>query len=385
MNETQKSRTLSPSLDATAELEKLRAQIDAVDRAILAQLNARAHLAQAVGEVKRSAGVPVYSAGRERDVLARLEAENAGPFPAAGVASVYCEIIAACRSLEAPLRVAFLGPEGTHSHAAARQQFGESAALEAVDSIAAIFAAVERGRADLGIVPVENSTEGVVTQTFDAFVDSDLTLCGEAVLRIGYHLLSKSGRLEDVRRVVSHPQGLAQCRGWLDAHLPGVERSESASTAAAARLASQDDGVAALASPIAGDACGLQTIEAGVEDRRDNTTRFLLIGREAPPPSGSDLTCAVFTVRKDASGALYQLLEPFAKLGVNLTAIQARPIKGKPWEYLFYLDVEGHRSDPQVARALAEAAQRAHSHKVLGSFPRASARPRRAPAATGER
>jgi chorismate mutase/prephenate dehydratase len=385
MNETHKTRPLSLSESADAELEQLRARIDAIDQRILAQLNERARTVQAVGGLKRTTGAPVYSAPREQEILARVVAENSGPFPSAALAPIFREIISACRTLEAPLRIAFLGPEGTNSHLAAREEFGVSATLEAVPSIAAVFAAVERGQADLGVVPVENSTEGVVTQTLDAFVDSELTLCGEVVIRISYHLLSRSGRIEEVRRVVSHPQGLAQCRGWLDAHLPHVERSESASTAAAARLAAEDAGVAAIAGAIAGEVYGLRTIESSIEDRRDNTTRFLLIGRTPPPPSGCDLTCAVFTVRKDESGALYKLLEPFAREGVNLTAIQARPIKGKPWEYLFYLDVEGHPSEERVGRALADAARRAHSHKVLGSFPRASARPRRAGAVAGAR
>ena len=378
MNETQKTRPHALSPPADAELEQLRAQIDAIDRRILALLNERARTVQAVGGLKRSTGAPVYSALREHEILARVVAENSGPFPSAALAPIFREIISACRTLEEPLRIAFLGPEGTNSHLAAREEFGVSAMLCGVPSIAAVFAAVERGQADLGVVPVENSTEGVVTQTLDAFVDTELTLCGELVLRISYHLLSRSGRIDEVKRVVSHPQGLAQCRGWLDAHLPQAERSESASTAAAAGLAAEDAGVAAIASAIAAEAYGLRTIESGIEDRRDNTTRFLLIGRVGPPASGCDLTCAVFTVRKDESGALYKLLEPFAQERVNLTAIQARPIKGKPWEYLFYLDVEGHASEERVGRALAEAARRAHSHKILGSFPRASARPRRA-------
>jgi chorismate mutase/prephenate dehydratase len=385
MNETHNTRPLSLSQTADAELDQLRGQIDAVDRRLLAELNERARLVAAVGDVKRATGAAVYSAPREQEILARVVHENPGPFPSAALAPIFREIISACRTLEEPLRIAYLGPEGTNSHLAAREEFGASTRLFGVPSIPAVFAAVERGEADLGVVPVENSTEGVVTQTLDAFVDTELTLCGEVVLRISYHLLSRSGRMDDVKRVVSHPQGLAQCRGWLDAHLPHAERQESASTAAAARLAGENGEVAAIASAIAAEAYALRTIEASIEDRRDNTTRFLLLGRTPPAPSGSDLTCAVFTVRKDESGALYKLLEPFAREGVNLTAIQARPIKGKPWEYLFYLDVEGHPCEERVGRALADAARCAHSHKILGSFPRASARSRRLGTGVGAR
>jgi chorismate mutase/prephenate dehydratase len=241
-------------------------------------------------------------------------------------------------------------------------------------SIADVFADVERGLADLGIVPVENTTEGVVTQTLDAFAESELTICGEVLLRIEHHLLSRSGRRTDVRRVASIPQALAQCRRWLERELPGVERLEAASTAAAAKLAAEDGAVAAIASALAGETCGLAVVEAGIEDRRDNTTRFVVIGREAPGATGRDLTSVVFTVRKDESGTLHRLLEPFARHRVNLTSIQSRPLKGKAWEYLFFLDLEGHASEPSVAKALEDAARVAHSHQVLGSFPRASAR-----------
>jgi chorismate mutase/prephenate dehydratase len=363
----------SPGADGAEALERLRGEIDRTDRGLLALLNERARLVREVGVVKSRSGVPVYSAARERDLVARLERENPGPFPSEAIAPVFREIISATYALEGPLRVAFLGPEGTYSHLAARSQFGASAALQPQATIGDVFAAVERGRADLGVVPVENTTEGVVTRTLDAFVDSEVTICGEVLQRIVHNLLSRSGRLEDVRRVASIAQALAQCRLWLERNLPGVERVETASSAAAAGLARDDAGVAAIGSALAGAANGLAVIEAGIEDRRDNTTRFLLLGRAAPPRSGRDLTSAVFTVRKAQSGALHQLLEPFARHGVNLTSIQSRPMPGKPFEYLFFLDMEGHRDDPPVARALAEASACAHSYRVLGSFPRASA------------
>jgi chorismate mutase/prephenate dehydratase len=369
--ESGKGAPAAAKTDAAPDLARLRERVDAVDRAILDRLNERARLVQEIGQVKARSGGPVYEAARERRIVEQLAASNPGPFPTAGLAPVFREIISATRSLEQVLRVGYFGPEGTFTHQAARRQFGELAELASFASIAEVFAAVERERIDLGVVPVENTTEGVVTQTFDALAEHDVPVCGEVVLRISQQLLSKSGRLEDVQKVVSHPQPLAQCRLWLDRHLPGVERVEAASTAVAARLAAEDGSLAAIGSAIAGEVYGLRTIEASIEDRRDNTTRFAVIGRLAPPTSGNDLTCLVFTIRKDEAGALFRLLEPFAEQGLNLTSIQLRPIKGKPWEYLFFLDVEGHSSDPRLQAALAGAARVAHTQRVLGSFPRA--------------
>jgi chorismate mutase/prephenate dehydratase len=377
---TQPREASRPGADAAAsaadaELASLRSAIDRVDRELLDRLNERARLVQQVGEIKGRSGLPVYSAAREREVIGALVAANPGPFPAASIAPVFREIISGTRSLEGPLRVAFLGPEGTYSHLAARRQFGAAATLVPLVTIGAVFTAVERGEVELGVVPVENTTEGVVTRTLDAFVDSEVAICGEVVQRIVHNLLSQTGKLDDVRRVASIGQVLAQCRIWLERHLPAAERIETASSAAAAALAREDAGVAAIGSALAGTANGLATIEAGIEDRRDNTTRFLLLGRVEPRPSGRDLTSAVFTVRKAQSGALHQLLEPFARHGVNLTSIQSRPMPGKPFEYLFFLDMEGHRSDAAVTRALADAAAVAYSHRVLGSFPRAGEEP----------
>jgi chorismate mutase/prephenate dehydratase len=364
------------------DLAGLRQQVDAVDRAILEKLNERARLVQSIGQVKAASGSPEYEPARERQILEQLTARNPGPFPNQGIAPVFREIISATRSLERVLRVGYFGPEGTFTHQAARQNFGQLAELASLGSIAEVFAAVERGKLDLGVVPVENTTEGVVTQTFDALAEHDLSICGEVILRISLQLLSRSGRLEDVRCVVSHPQPLAQCRLWLDRHLPAVEQIEAASTAVAARMAAEDAGLAAIGSAIAGEVYGLRTVEPSIEDRRDNTTRFAVIGRLEPPASGNDSTCLLFTIRKDEAGALHRLLAPFAEQGLNLTSIQLRPIKGKPWEYLFFLDVEGHRSDPRLVRALEAARRVAHTQRVLGSFPRAEA-PRTARAGQG--
>jgi chorismate mutase/prephenate dehydratase len=359
------------------ELLALRVAIDKVDREILARLNERARLVEQVGVRKRATGAPIYQAARERDLVAALEAENTGPFPTTGIRPVFLEIISAGRTLEATLRVAYLGPEGTFSHLAARETFGSHAVFLPQATIADVFAAIERRQADLGVVPVENTTEGVVTQTLDTLAESELPICGETVLPISLCLLSRSGRLEDVRRVASHPQPLAQCRAWLDRNLPRADRVEMASTVAAGELAAREPDVAAVGGRLAAELLGLAIAAENVQDRRDNSTRFVVLGGEATPPSGHDLTSLVFTVRKAESGALHRLLDPFARHGVNLTSIQSRPMKGTPWEYLFFIDVEGHRSDAAVQSALAEAAKIAHSSRVLGSFPRASAGVRR--------
>ena len=359
---------------ALQELVRLRERIDAIDAAILAKLNERAEAVLEVGRLKGSAGLPVYEPAREQGILERLTTLNPGPFPDRGIAPVFREIVSATRSLEEVLRVAYLGPPGTFSHQAALRHFGHLAETLPCASIRDVFSTVARGEAGVGIVPVENTTEGIVTQTYDCLAASELTLCGEVQLRIANHLLSRSGERERVRRVASHPQPLAQCRRWLDAELPGVERVEVSSTAAAARMAAEDESVAAIGSAAAEEAYGLRAIARSIEDRRDNTTRFLVIGREAPSPGGNDLCSAVFTLRRDESGALWRLLEPFARCGVNLTSIQIRPIEGKPWEYHFFLDVEGHPSEPRVREALDAAARVANSVRLLGSFPRAAGR-----------
>jgi chorismate mutase/prephenate dehydratase len=358
--------------DDDGGLERLRERIDAVDREILRGLNERARIVQRVGDLKREAGSPVYEPTRERRIVEALSRANQGPFPDAGIAPVFREIISATRSLEEPVRVAYLGPEGTFSHQASREKFGDNARLVAVQSIPEVFASVESGKSTLGVVPVENTTEGVVTQTLDALAEFEVEVCAEVALRISLDLLSQSARIEDVRRVASHPQPLAQCRRWLDRHLPDAERIETASTAAAAQLAAGDPAVAAIGSPAAGSVHGLQTLESALEDRSDNRTRFLVIGLDRPARSGNDLTSALFTIRKDRPGGVHALIEPMARLGVNLTSIQLRPINGKPWEYLFFIDLEGHRSDPEVAEALQSASEVALSARVLGSFPRAS-------------
>jgi len=354
-----------------AELSRLREQIDAIDAALLAELNRRAALVERVGRLKAGRRDLVYRAARERDLVDALVRANPGPFPSSALPAVYREILSAMRSLEARLRVAYLGPAGTSSHVAARDAFGEQAELVPVQTLADVIGAVERGQVDHALLPIENTSEGAVTQALDALLACEVPLAGERWLRISYELISQSGRKEDVRRVASHPQALAQCRGWLDRNLPGVERLEASSTAAAAELAARDAGTAAIVNPFLAQESGLAAVARAIEDRRDNTTRFLVLGGAAPAPSGNDLTMLAYTVRKAESGALYRLLEPFSRLGVNLTSIQARPLKGAPWEYVFFLDLEGHQSEPRVREAVEAAGRVANSFRVLGSFPRA--------------
>lgn len=366
------SGAAQPSASANAaDLDALREQIDHIDRALLDRLNERARLVQRVGRIKAKHDTPVYSAARERDLIEALQRKNAGPFPNAALRNVFREVISGTRSLEKRLSVAYLGPQGTFSHQAALQQFGSQVDLLECATIDEVFQAVERKRADHGIVPVENTTQGAVTPTLDCFLESDVALCGEVHVRIQHNLLSKTGKRSAVRRIASHAQPLAQCRLWLEANLPQIERLETPSTAAAAKLAAKDASTAAIGSEIAAELYGLEIIERAIEDRADNTTRFLILGMTEPAASGHDLTSVVFTAARDEAGALFRLLDPFAQNGVNLTSIQSRPMPGRPWEYVFFFDLEGHRSEAKVAKALREAAKRARSCKVLGSFPAA--------------
>jgi len=358
--------------DLGRELTGLRDKIDVVDREILDRLNLRARLVEEVGHLKSGgARSPIYVASRERDIVASLIDDNPGPFPNPGIVHVFREIISATRSLEKMVSVSYLGPEGTFSHLAAIRQFGTQVDLQPSSNLSEVFLRTERGETHFGVVPIENTTEGAVTECYDNLVESDVTICGELMLEISQNLLRRDGGLEGIERVASLWQPLAQCRDWLRRHLPDAEIVETTSTAQAAQMATQDPKLAAVGSEIAADTYGLELVESGIEDVRGNTTRFLVIGRETPTVSGNDLTSVVFTARKNQSGALYRLLESFAKHDVNLTAVQSRPVKSKPWEYLFFVDMEGHLDEESVAAALGEAATLAHSHKILGSYPRA--------------
>ena len=349
-------------------VDGLRNKIDQIDEKVVNLLNDRAVLAQRIGHTKSLSNQEVYVPQREQEVLDRLASLSRGPLPARIVRSIYREIISGCRSLEAPLKVAFFGAEATYSHLAAKEKFGSSSELRSTASIPEVFQEVSQDRASFGVVPIENSTEGVVAHTLDCLVESDLQICAEIYLDIHHHLLSRSGRADDVKRIISHPQALAQCRGWLGAHFPNIAVEEVASTAHAAQVASQDASVAAISSTLAMEVYGLGSVAANIEDRANNITRFLVIGKMATKPGRRDKTSVVFSA-KDKPGVLYQMLQPFAKSRINLSKIESRPIKNKPWEYLFFLDLLGHRDQPAVKRAIAGLERNCVFIKILGSYP----------------
>lgn len=356
-------------------LAGLRQAIDAVDDQMLALLNRRAALAAEVGRLKAALAPDAlfHAPKREREVLARLESRNQGPFPASAVRTIFQEIMSACLSLEKPLRVAFLGPEGTFTHLAARYQFGGSSQSLPQGTIQAVFQAVARQGADYGVVPVENATEGAVDSTLDAFLDSPLRICAEILLPVDQALLMRPDlALGSVRRVYSHPQALGQCRRWLEMHLPQADRIEAPSTSEAARLAREDAEGAAVASELAAELFGLKVAEAKIQDLAANATRFLVLGLKGAEPTGQDRT-TLLAMAQDGPGALLRLLEPLARRGLNLSRIQSRPTRRKLWEYAFFLDVEGHEADPDLAEALGELRTACASLKVLGSYPRAAA------------
>jgi chorismate mutase/prephenate dehydratase len=361
-------RRARSSLRRNESVDVLRKKIDQIDEKVVNLLNDRAQLALKIGQSKSSRKQKVYVPGREKEILQRLSALGRGPLPAASIRSVYREVISACRSLEEPLQVIFFGAEATYSHLAAKEQFGSSAELQPASSIPEVFQEVAQDRAAFGVVPIENSTEGVVAHTLDCLVETDLQICGEIFLDIHHNLLSQSGRSEDVRRIISHPQALAQCRSWLGANFPKITVEEVASTAHAARAARGDAGVAAISSALAREMYGLEFVARNIEDRSNNITRFLVIGKLNAQPSRSDKTSLVFSV-KDKPGVLYQMLQPFARSRINLAKIESRPIKNKPWEYLFFLDLRGHREEPAVKKALAGLEKHCLFFKILGSYP----------------
>jgi len=352
------------------ELAALRGKIDAVDRRILEALNERAGYALEVGEVKMRAGANFYIPSREDDLVRKLRELNPGPFPAEGIRPVWKEIISASLSLEHPLTVAYFGPQATFTHQACRKQFGLSARYVPVRTISEVFDYVDKSKADYGVIPVENTTEGVVSHTLDKFMESENKIVGEVLLRIKQCLLNKSGQLSDVARVYSHPHAIAQCRKWLEANVPDVPVLEASSTAQAAKIAAEDPSAAAIAGELAGEIYGLETVEASIEDNPANFTRFLVIGREIPEPSKKAKTSILFSV-KDQAGALYHMLRPFYENNVNLTKIESRPSKGKAWEYVFFVDCDGHVTDESLTKALAELEKICHFVKVLGSYPQA--------------
>jgi len=350
------------------ELEKLRREIDQIDNEILKLLNKRAEVVIGIAHIKRNEKTKFYSPEREREILERLTALNKGPFPHETLKVIYREILSASLFLEEPLKVAFFGPLATFTHLAALRHFGSSASFMPVESIRDVFDAVEAGKAGFGVVPVENSNEGVVSYTLDMFMDYDLKVSAEVMLEISHNLLSKSGDKAKIKKIYSNPQAAAQCRRWLELNLPGVSILESTSTAKAAELASVDDEAAAIASELAAKIYDLRFFEKNIEDIKHNYTRFLVISKEFPPKTGRDKTSIMFSI-KDRPGALYDILSPFKRAKINLTKIESRPSKRKAWEYIFFVDMEGHIDDKKVRKAVDTMKENCLYIKILGSYP----------------
>ncbi len=371
-------RKAPTKLVQASPLAGLREAIDTVDRNIHELINQRARLARQVGEMKHAqskaggADVEFYRPEREAQVLRMAKERNKGPLRDEEILRLFREIMSACLAQEEPLKVAFLGPEGTFTQAAVLKHFGHSVRALPLAAIDEVFREVEAGNADFGVVPIENSTEGTVNHTLDRFINSPLKICGEIELRIHQFLLGKMPTLAGIKRICTHQQSLAQCRNWLDEHLPFAERIAVASNAEGARRARDEEGTAAIAGETAADVYGLKVLAPEIEDRPDNTTRFFVLGPKLFRPSGQDRTTLLCsTLNTGGPGALYRLLEPMAKHGISMTRIESRPSKRKKWDYVFFIDLEGHADDPALAKALAELKERASLFRVLGSYPRA--------------
>src|SRR5580700_8269609 len=359
---------------APTDLQMLRARIDSVDQRLHALINERARLAQQAGISKHSDGhtVDFYRPEREAQVLRKALERNRGPLRNEEIARLFREIMSACLAQEEPLKVAFLGPEGTFTQQAVLRHFGHSVRALALPTVDEVFQEVEAGNADFGIVAIENSSEGTITNTLDRFLTSPVHICGEVELRIHHCLMGKMDALARVTRVCSHSQALAQCRGWLDEHLPDAERVPVASNAEGARRARDEHGSAAIAGETAAEVYGLNVLAREIEDRSDNATRFLVLGRKILSPSGADRTTLLMSAGDTQSpGALHHLLEPLAKYGISMSRIESRPSRRRKWDYVFFIDVEGHAEDRKLRQALAALKKRASLLRVLGSYPRA--------------
>ncbi len=352
-------------------LHVLRERIDALDEQIQALIAERARCALQVGALKQAAGTTgnFYRPEREAEVLRRVIETNQGPLSNEEMARLFREIMSACLALEEPLKIAFLGPEGTFTQAAALKHFGKSIHSIPLRAIDEVFREVEAGSADYGVVPVENSTEGVVNHTLDMFLQSPLRICGEVQMRINHHLITRALELKSVRRVYSHRQSLAQCREWLDANLPRVEQVEVGSNGEAALRVREEPDAAAIAGQCAADIYQLPTLVRNIEDEPNNTTRFLIIGAQPIQPSGDDKT-ALLVASLNRPGALFKLLEPLARNNVSMNRIESRPSRRGMWDYVFFIDLDGHAQDEPVAKALAELREQASLFRVLGSYPK---------------
>jgi len=352
-------------------LRELRNQIDTLDERIQELITRRAEFAQEIAKAKHQTGTDnFYRPEREVEVLRKAVRRNRGPLSNEDVARLFREIMSLCLALESRLKVAFLGPEGTFTHAAALKHFGHAVEVVPTSSIAEVFREVESDSAHFGVVPIENSTEGMVNHTLDLFMNSPLKICGEVELRIHHHLLAKGKGLRAIKKILSHHQSLAQCREWLDTHMPTIERVPVASNAEAARLAARNKNLAAIAGASAAELYDLKVLAPNIEDEPDNTTRFLIVGKLDVQPSGDDKTSLLLSGH-NRPGSLAALLAPLSRFGINMTRIESRPSRKGVWEYVFFLDLEGHRQDEKLRAALAELEHEAAFLKLLGSYPKA--------------
>ena len=351
-------------------LTPIRKKIDALDEQLLELLNQRADLVHEIGEIKRQNGGAVFAPDREEVLLRTLVEKNANlgkRLPSTAVRAIYREIMSASYALEKGLTIAYFGPAGTYTHEAARSKFGASVEYAAQASITDVFATVAKASADFGVVPIENSSEGAVTHTLDEFMDSELKICAQILLRVEQNLLAKCPR-EAIKKIYSHPQSLGQCRQWLRSNFPTAEIIAASSNTRAAQHAAEEPGAAAIAGKLAAELYGLNILESAIQDSAFNTTRFLVIGPHSCPPTGKDKTSLMFGVQ-DKSGALFAALEPFERLGISMSKIESRPSKRKAWEYFFFVDIEGHAHAPLVIKALGELEKRCTLVKILGSYP----------------
>jgi chorismate mutase/prephenate dehydratase len=362
-----------PKQTDAPSLNEMREQIDAIDRQIQSLIADRARCAKRVGDIKGlTEKADFYRPEREAQVLRAVVERNEGPLSNEEMLRLFREIMSACLAQEEPLKVAYLGPEGTFTQSAVYTQFGHSVRALSVPTIDEVFHEVESGIADFGVAPVENSTEGSVNHTLDMFLTSPLKICGEVELRIHQHLLGRMGDMSQIKRICSHSQSFAQCRAWLAQYLPNIEKIVVSSNAEAARRARDEDGTAALAGDAAAEVYKLNVLYSNVEDQGDNTTRFLVIGRETFPPSGNDkTTLLVSATSTKGPGVLLHLLEPLAKHNINMTRIESRPSRRRKWDYVFFVDIDGHAENESVRQALEEMSQQTDLFRVLGAYPKA--------------
>jgi chorismate mutase/prephenate dehydratase len=351
------------------DIEELRSQIDGIDKKLVKLLNERAQAALEIVKFKHAKGLPVYAPDREATVLEGVAGQGKGPLPPAAIRSIYREIISTTRSMEKVLVVSYLGPAGTFTHQAARSHFGTAVQYLPSEDIEEVFQDVLKGKADVGVVPIENSTGGVVSETLDTFMTCGLKICAEIIIDIHHNLVGRC-KIEEVKRVCSKPEAITQCRRWLSEHLPRVELIPVASTTAAAQEAGKESGVAAIASGEAAELYDLRILAENIEDHHENVTRFVVLGTKFGLATGHDRTSIMFAV-KNRVGALYDMLLPFKHHAINLTKIESRPSRTKAWDYIFFVDIEGHVEDTEVKEALREVEEGCRYFQLMGSYPRA--------------